>query len=306
MTTLEGHTVAVSVSDSPDRARLGYPEREVRRALLSICTVLVRQGAKVGYAGNLAPDGITFQMFRHLAGAYAASRETPFIHIVPEPVLRRTAFDELLFAMREGANVATTRLHVGGALLLARHVEDGVRIGEGANRIRVTNGSEFAQWLGSVPPAEPVAALTSARLAMARLADATIVLGGRMGIVGLANDAYEGALPGVVEEAMLTLEADKPCVPLGAFGGAARDVAIALGLLDASKAVPRGTQLPSYQSGIARVANLRDRMPVPLVPQLSALADDDRSEPMAYAVSKALTDWFALTKRTAKPTATSH
>ncbi len=41
MTALKGRSVALSVSDAPDRARLGLPSREVDRALFSICTVLV-------------------------------------------------------------------------------------------------------------------------------------------------------------------------------------------------------------------------------------------------------------------------
>lgn len=53
MTALKGRSVALSVSDAPDRARLGLPSREVDRALFSICTVLVRAGAKIVYAGNL-------------------------------------------------------------------------------------------------------------------------------------------------------------------------------------------------------------------------------------------------------------
>ena len=96
------------------------------------------------------------------------------------------------------------------------------------------------------------------------------------------SDAYQGAMPGIVEEAIFALEAGLPCVPLGAFGGAARDVAIALNLLDPSKRVPRGEQSPTYRPSLEQFAALRGSIPGTLRPALVALADDDRGEPMAY------------------------
>ena len=44
---------------------------------------------------------------------------------------------------------------------------------------------------------------------------------------GKVND-YKGKMPGVVEEAAIALEMDKPLYIIGAFGGAAREVARAL------------------------------------------------------------------------------
>lgn len=45
-----------------------------------------------------------------------------------------------------------------------------------------------------------------------------------MGVLSDPADAYEGAMPGIVEQAILTLEAAKPLIVLGAFGGASRDI----------------------------------------------------------------------------------
>jgi hypothetical protein len=110
MSELEGRIVAISIGDAPDRARLGFPQREVDRALLSTCTELVRAGAEIAYAGHLNPDGYTFKIFRHLAGAYAGSRETPFRHFVPEPVARGTRYADLLAVLNEGRGVVTTEI----------------------------------------------------------------------------------------------------------------------------------------------------------------------------------------------------
>ena len=68
---LDGNLIAISVSDAPDRARLGFSQREIDRAVVTICTALVRGGASIVYGGNLDPAGYTFKIFRNLAGAYA-------------------------------------------------------------------------------------------------------------------------------------------------------------------------------------------------------------------------------------------
>jgi hypothetical protein len=283
------------VSDAPDRARLGLPSREVDRALFSICTVLVRAGAKIVYGGNLDPNGLTFSMFRHLTGAYAATHDAPFIHIVPEPILRSASFDGLVSALREGATVVETRIHIENSLVPIRAVENGLRVGEGISRVRLADDTQFKRWLDSKRVVDNVIAYSAARKAMTEVSDARVVLGGKMGLLDHPSDAYQGAMPGIIEEAILALEAGTPCVPLGAFGGAARDVAIALNILGSSKRVPRGGQLPTYSTSLELLAELRDAIPADLRPALTALADDDRSEPMAYDLAETVVRWLAYT-----------
>lgn len=301
MTTLRGGLVALSVSDAPDRAKLGFPSREIDRALFSICTALVRTGAKIVYGGNLDPNGLTFGMFRHLAGAYAASREAPFIHVIPEPIFRETSFEGLSSALREGVAVVETWAHLKNDLYRLRAVDDGLRIGEGSSRQRITNSVQFESWLDAIEVVECTSAYSAARKAMTEMVDARVVLGGKMGLLDCPGDAYQGAMPGIIEETILTLEAGIPCFPLGAFGGAARDVAIALGLLDSSKHVPRGKQLPTYASSLKRVSELRDNIPLEVRPALIALADDDRGESMAYSLVEVLCYWLAEKRKIETP-----
>ena len=59
---LTGWKVALSISDAPDRARLGFPEREVERALLAVCTAIIREGGEILYAGDLQPEHFTFDV----------------------------------------------------------------------------------------------------------------------------------------------------------------------------------------------------------------------------------------------------
>jgi hypothetical protein len=293
MTALQGKRVALSVSDAPDRARLGLPAREVDRALFSICTVLVRSGAKIVYGGNLDPEGLTFSMFRHLAGAYVTTDETPFVHIIAEPVFRKTPFDALVSSLREGASVVETQAHIDGNLVPIRAVDDGLRVEKGVSSKRLRSEGEFRTWVDAKPILDDAPAFSAAREAMTRTSHARVVLGGKMGLLDDPRDAYQGAMPGIVEEAILALAAGQPCVPLGAFGGAARDVAIALELLGDAKRVPRGEQWPSYDSSLDQVASYRDKIPVHLRPYLALLADDDRSEPMAYEIADLLEKWLA-------------
>ena len=60
--------------------------------------------------------------------------------------------------------------------------------------------------------------LTNMRTTMLSNMRARILLGGRVA-------GYKGAMPGIAEEALISLKADQPAFILGGFGGAARDVA---------------------------------------------------------------------------------
>jgi hypothetical protein len=126
---------------------------------------------------------------------------------------------------------------------------------------------------------------------VAELADARVILGGKMGILAEPRDAYEGAMPGIAEEAIMTLERSKPLIVFGAFGGVSRDIAIALRLIDAEGKVRRTEQHATYLPAIERIAELRDRIPEPLRSQLKALADDDRAEQLGFQAAKLIQQW---------------
>ncbi|MBT9473844.1 MAG: hypothetical protein V4514_01725 [Pseudomonadota bacterium] len=294
---LQGLKIAISASDAPDRARLGLPEHEVDRVVLTLCTTIVREGAEVLYAGNLAPDQYTFKIFRHLAGAYASRSATPpFQHIVPEPIARRSGFDALHAALRENVAVAQTRICIGGHLVRVRASNAALLIGEAnPGRRTVEDEAGWEAWLASHPVIDPYTAYTVARAAVTAEADARIAIGGKLGVTDNAADRYEGAIPGIFEEAIMTLEADKPLIALGAYGGAARDLAIALEVLDRGERVPRGDQQDGYAEAVDRAAALGRRIPDAVRPALSALANDDRAEAISHAVVEAVLSWRGAT-----------
>lgn len=67
--------------------------------------------------------------------------------------------------------------------------------------------------------------LTAMRKLMCAQTDARIVLGGKL-------EGYKGAMPGVTEETLLALAAKQPVFLVGGFGGCARAIAEALGLVE--------------------------------------------------------------------------
>ena len=292
---LQGLKIAISASDAPDRARLGLPEHEVDRVLLTLCTTIVREGGEVLYAGNLAPDQYTFKIFRHLAGTYASrSAAPPFQHVVPEPIARRSRFGALHAVLRENIAVAQTRICIGSDLVRVRASNAALLIGDpGPGRRTIEDEAGWEAWLSSHPATEPSTAYTAARAAVTGEAVARIAIGGKMGVMDNAADRYEGAIPGIFEEAIMMLESDRPVIALGAYGGAARDLAIALGVLETGERVPRGDQQDGYAEAVDRAAALGRRIPDAVRPALSELAKDDRAEAISHAVVEAVLSWRA-------------
>ena len=86
---------------------------------------------------------------------------------------------------------------------------------------------EDRQTLPSHEPndAEWETGLTAMRQTMRSQSDARIVLGGRV-------EGYKGRMPGIAEEAFLSLQSKQPVFLAGGFGGCTRDIAETLGLVD--------------------------------------------------------------------------
>jgi hypothetical protein len=284
-----GRALALSIGDAADREKLGFPEREVQRVLFTLCTGLVREGYSILYAGDLRPGGYTLAMFKFLAGTYAGQGVVPFTNVLPEPVVRRLGFEALLASARAAHGVAEIVLSIGGQLRTVRHIDGDLLIGEkGSNRASIRDEAQFSTWLKGFPAVTIADGFSQARQAVSHLVEGRVAMGGRMGIVGLASDQYEGALPGIAEEAILSLEAGKTFVPLAAFGGATRDVAIALGLLPAEARTPRGRQLPTYDEAMKRLEQLRGRLPKPQLARLRRLTTNDRAEDLTQEVLSVL------------------
>jgi hypothetical protein len=91
---------------------------------------------------------------------------------------------------------------------------------------------------GNADETDAAAALTAAREVMARAVDARVVLSG-------ALNSFQGRMPGVLEEAILAIRGNTPLFIAGGFGGAAGNLAVALGI-DADNWLARDVRESAY------------------------------------------------------------
>jgi hypothetical protein len=292
MSALKGQRVALSIGGAPDREKLGFPALEIDRVLFTVCTALIREGCGIVYAGHLEPDGYTVAMFTFLSGTYAGQGVIPFMNVLPEPLVRNITFSDLMASAKGAHGVATIALSIGAQLYAAHRIGDELLIGEkGTRRKHFADEAQYAAWLGAFPVEDLAAGYTQARQAVSQMTVGRISMGGKMGLVGRDDDQYQGAMPGIAEEAILSLEGGKAYIPLAAFGGATRDVAIALDLLPEAVRTPRGPQVANYGEAMNRLQHLRDKLPASQIERLRKLSCNDRAEELAQEAISILSDW---------------
>ncbi|MBY5672290.1 hypothetical protein HFO32_23130 [Rhizobium leguminosarum] len=292
MKSLQDMRVQISLSVPPDHLKLGIPPRELDRALLSTCMAVVRAGATLVYGGDLRSDGFTFKIFRHLARAYSNTGFVPFVHVINYVSLSNMGFDVLSSALRERRGTCQTFLCVEGTMKSASLDDDYIVISDTQASIELEAAS-FPNWVAGLEHLEPPQReITRARKTTASYIDAAIAIGGKMGLLANQADGYSGDMPGILEESFLALELGKPFIPLAAYGGATRDLAIKLELLGTESWIPRGAQADSYNVALETALSYRDRIPPDIAPTLATLANDDRTEIVARETVKAIRSWL--------------
>jgi hypothetical protein len=188
---LVGKRVAISVSETADLARLGLRPAHLTLAIAELARALILSGASAVYGGRI-DRGFT-SVIRHEAESFSRPGGIAFEHVIPYS--EHAAFDkkELRDYVSEmGVHTVVNLVNADGSLTLA----------EGAA-------------LSDIPSAavDIPASLTLARNAITRHCDARVVVGGRL-------DGFAGVMPGVVEEALMSLDHGQPLFVAGGFGGA--------------------------------------------------------------------------------------
>ena len=274
--------LAISIGDAPDLEKLGFPNREVRRVLFALCTAFIKNGFSISYAGDLREGGFTHAMFEFLAGTYAGQGIVPFHYVVPATVSSGRKFSDALALARETRSIAAIHLVRGSEAFELRNSEDRLLVGpKGPSRLTVANEAEWEEFLQAHPSENVSEALTDARRFVAEISVGCVSMGGKMGLVDLPSDQYHGDLPGVAEEALMFIQACKPYIPLGAFGGATRDIAIALSLLAEGDRSPRGEQLAGYNVAMARIRAIGSGISAELRSHLEAVVKEENAEEAA-------------------------
>ena len=178
---LAGARLGVSVSDSPDLARLGLEETHVRLALGEIARAVLLGGGCIAYGGHLEPTGYTAFLQSELERY--GRRDRPLAVYLAWQEHRARTLAELEAAQRQ--------LGLYGRIVFLDAL--GASIDPGARR---------------GPQPQPIDdpdlrahALTGLRRRLVHETDARVLMGGR-------RSGFHGAMPGVLEEALYAIEAD--------------------------------------------------------------------------------------------------
>lgn len=204
---LSQRVIAVSISESPDMEALGLGKEHLEDAMAEIARHLLAMGAQLVYGGDLRPQGFTELLFelvaRHRRDADAGDQRVGVSNVLAWPV----------HVNLPAGDVKQLADDLRGAAELICLTPDGRVMTEDERRALVTRPATDEEWPHG---------LTAMRHRMTAMSHARIVLGGRV-------DRFKGRMPGVAEEALITLQARQPLFVLGGFGGCARDIAERLG-----------------------------------------------------------------------------
>lgn len=192
---LKGKCLGISVSDSPDLDRLGLLDTHFRMTLGELARTVVIAGGSLYYGGHLQPEGIASFLIEEL---HRYGRRDRPLKVCLAWTVHRSMSAEQIAEQKEFLGL------FGEIYFLS---SDGQRL-EGP--VNEAPQQSFA-------PEERAAALTGLRTFMTDNTDARIVIGGR-------RTGFEGAVPGIVEEVIFSLDRSQPLYMAGGFGGATLDV----------------------------------------------------------------------------------
>ncbi len=212
---LTGIRLGISVSDSPDLARLGLLETHFRLALGEIARCVLVSGGHLTYGGHLQPDGYTVFLIHELHRYNR--RDRPLRICLAWPEHRKLAASDIKEQQE--------------ALGLYGQIDFLDQTGQVIDPYK----NRMAEPSPETNEETRKASLTAMRFYMAHNTDARIFIGGK-------RQGFQGDLPGVVEEALIALESKQPIYLAGGFGGVTTGIIQALDVDD-------GSWLPAMSDG---------------------------------------------------------
>jgi len=204
-------TVAISTSDSPDMAALGLGEGHLKEATAELAVQLLAADTNLAYGGDLRAYGFTQLLFQ-LVLRYTSTADL-------ESTVRVT--NHLAWPVHIGIpvdRIEALAAELKGAAQIVLLQCDGTPMAMEARRSLRTHEPTKEEWASG---------LTAMREFQRSSTDARVLLGGQVA-------DYKGRMPGVAEEAIVSLRGGQPLFLIGGFGGCARDVAETLGLVKRS------------------------------------------------------------------------
>jgi len=220
--------LGISVSDSPDLHRLGLLDTHFRMTLGELTRTVIIGGGSLFYGGHLQSDGITSFLIEEL---HRYGRRDRPLKVCLAWTIHRSLTAEQIAEQKDflGLFGEIVFLSEDGELL------DGPR-----------NDPPQQEFTAD----ERAKSLSGLRNYMTNNTDARIVLGGK-------RAGFEGAMPGIVEEVLLSLKHRQPLYLAGGFGGATIDIVRAL--------------RPSYAEWLPAVEADKDQRDQRLIDGLDAL-----------------------------------
>lgn len=202
---LHGARFAISVSESPDLDRLGLLEIHFRLTLGEIARCVLVSGGTLAYGGHLRRDSYTTFLIQELEKY--GRRDSPLLICLAWQEHRELKLSEL--------DARRDELGLLGHIVCLD--PDGSEMDPARDR------DEAAQSVADT--ALRRRALTGMRRYMATRTHGRVLLGGK-------RSGFQGEIPGLMEEALISLEHAHPIYLAGGFGGVTADIAQALGIDD--------------------------------------------------------------------------
>ena len=210
---LQGCRIGISVSDSADLARLGLSATHFKLAVRELARTVLVGGGTLAYGGHLKPGGYTEFLIGELgqyasAGLFAAGGAAQDVALLL-----------CLSPQEHGKNSLAELDHVNRDLGLYGEL----RCLDLQGQVLADPGAGRAEEGAPYPTDKALLAqgLSAMRRYMTAHTAARMLIGGR-------RQGSTGAMPGLMEEALLALEAGQPLYLAAGLGGATLDMAAAI------------------------------------------------------------------------------
>ncbi|MDI5935838.1 hypothetical protein [Halomonas kalidii] len=192
---LQGKQLGLSASDSPDLDRLGLLDTHFRMTLGELARMVIISGGSLYYGGHLQPGGITNFLIEELHRY--GRRDRPLKVCLAWTVHREMTQDQ----------IAEQKEILGLFGEIHFLSPDGHRL----------EGSVDEPAIQDHSAEERTRSMTGLRTYMTTNTSARIVIGGK-------RSAFQGVMPGILEEVLFALERKQPLYLVGGLGGATLDV----------------------------------------------------------------------------------
>gem|GEM_PF-267404 len=217
-------TVALSISGAEDLTRYGLRRAHLDSVFLELSRYLLIAGTRLAYGGHLKADGYTLRL---------------------ADLLRDPIVEHLRGTQKTDSLAAELVTYLPWPMLAS--VRDEARLGQLVDMVRCLKPLDVDATLDpafdgaretEILPNSPVnrfawaRGLTAMRERQTSEVAARVVIGGK---IGRRTDSYLGRMPGVLEEALLAIRAQRPVYLVGAFGGCSRLVLDALDGIERSE-----------------------------------------------------------------------